>query len=173
MDVTAFVSLDATDCPVEEPTTETENFLPRYYSHKLHSAGLKYEIGINLRTGIMVWVFGGVPCGEYNDLGLSRLSYVEQLRPGELTVTDDGYNDGNYFMFPRAYPDYAHELKAIAQRHETINNLFKRWNVLRTPFRHELEKHRLCFYAIAHIVQLMIMSGEPLYHIEIDVAFSY
>lgn len=102
------------------------------------------------------------------DLGLSRLSYVEQLRPGELTVADDGYNDGNYFMFPRAYPDYAHELKAIAQRHETINNLFKRWNVLRTPFRHELEKHRLCFYAIAHIVQLMIMSGEPFYHIEID-----
>ena len=66
MDATAFVSLDATDCPVEEPTTETENFLPRYYSHKLHSAGLKYEIGINLRTGIMVWVFGGVPCGPWS-----------------------------------------------------------------------------------------------------------
>lgn len=132
----AYVSLDATDCPVEEPTNPDEAFLPRYFSHKLHGAGLRYEIGLNIRTCDLVWVFGGfLVCGSLTDLGLARELYVNQVEPGEMTLADDGYNDINYFIYPAAYPHLGRELKAIAQRHETVNNLLKRWAVLKTPFQ--------------------------------------
>ena len=83
-----FVSLDATDCPIEEPAP----FDAKWFSHKLHHAGVKYEIGLNIRTGNIVWVFGGVPCGEYSDLKLARGKYVHQLTFGEKTIADDTYN---------------------------------------------------------------------------------
>lgn len=123
---------------------------------------------LNIRTSDLVWVFDDYPCGSLNDLGLAREFYVTQVQPGELTLADDGYNDINYFMYPAAYPHLARELKAIAQRHETVNTLFKRWAVLRTPFRQNLSKHRLCFYVIAHIILVMQSSGERLYDVEID-----
>lgn len=168
MNARAFVSLDATDCPVQEPTTPQQDFLREYFSHKLHGAGLRYEIGLNFRTGDMVWLFGGYPCGRLNDLSLSREFYLTQILPGELTLADDGYNDMNFFMYPVAYPHLARELKAIAQRHETINNMFKRWAVLAVPFRHELEKHRFCFYAVGHIIQLMQLTGERVYDVDVN-----
>lgn len=58
-------------------------------------------------------------------------SHVEAI----LTeATDDGYVDP-HFIYPRAHPPLSDELKAISQRHETMNKLIKTWKVLDTPFR--------------------------------------
>ncbi len=155
-----FVSLDATDCPIEEPLTQEGATNPSYYSHKLKGAGLKYEIGLCIRTGNIVWVHGGVPCGDFSDLTLARSMYLSFVDDGELTVADDGYVDP-HFIYPRGYPQLSIQLKAISQRHETINKHIKTWRILSTPFRHEdLTFHRRCFYAVANIIQLMISMGE-------------
>jgi len=45
-----FVSLDGTDFSIYEPTP----FDAKWYSHKLNGPGLRYEIGICLRTGDIV-----------------------------------------------------------------------------------------------------------------------
>lgn len=154
------MSLDATDCPIEEPLTADGDIDPSFYSHKLKGAGLKYEIGLSIRTGNIVWVHGGVPCGSYSDLVLARSCYLSFVDEGEFTVTDDGYQDAK-FIYPMAYPERSAELKIISQRHETVNKLLKAWNILKIPFRlRDLTFHKRCFYAIANIVQLMISLGE-------------
>lgn len=63
----------------------------------------RYEIGLNIYNGNnIVWAFGGFPCGAYPDIKIARELYVNMVDPGEMTVADDGYRDGNYFIYPQA-----------------------------------------------------------------------
>jgi hypothetical protein len=111
-------------------------------------------------------VHGGVPCGSWPDLVLARDLYTSMVEDGEMTVADEGYNDVNFFIFPANNPDSAALQKRIMARHETINRRLKLFKVLKEPFRHELTLHPKCFYAVANITQLMLVNGEPLFHVE-------
>lgn len=168
-DANVFVSLDATDCPIDEPHTRDGGIDPAFYSHKLKGAGLKYEIGLSIYSRDVVWVHGGVPCGRFNDVTLARSSFVLALNENEMAAADDGYPD-QHFVYPNQFPEHSALLKQISQRHETVNNLFKRWKVLSTSFHHpDLNFHVRCFHAIANIVQKMIEIGESsLYAIPLD-----
>ena len=88
------MSLDATDCPVQE----AHPFDRELYSFKFNGAGLKYEIGVSIRGGNIVWVYGGVPCGEYSDLTLAREAIVHRLSPHERVVDDKVYLDHRFFV---------------------------------------------------------------------------
>jgi hypothetical protein len=156
---TCFVSLDATDCPIQEPTP----FSPAWYSHKLNGPGMKYEVGLSINGANIVWVNGGVPCGSWSDLKLAREVYVTMVNNGETTIADDTYKDGNYFIYPSAYPESVALQKQIMARHEKINSRLKQFSVLTQAFRHRIDLHPLCFHAIANVTQLMIANGEPLY----------
>lgn len=59
-------SVDRTDCPIFEPTP----FDPKWVSHKFKGPGVRYEVGIAIGTGEIVWAFGPFPCGAYNDLNI-------------------------------------------------------------------------------------------------------
>jgi hypothetical protein len=157
-----FVSLDGTDCPIQEPIL----FNSMWYSHKINAAGLRYEIGLNIKAGTIVWVNGGVPCGTWSDLKLARSAYTSAIVRGEMTIADDGYGDSNYFIHPKQFPRSSVQQKKIMARHETINRRLKQFSILTVPFRHELNKHPTCFHAVANITQMMIMNGEPLYEIK-------
>jgi hypothetical protein len=50
-------------------------------------------------------------------------------------------------------------------RHETMNKRFKKFRVLSGTFRHDLEFHQICFYAVAAITQMKIQHDEPLYEL--------
>lgn len=160
---TCFVSLDATDCPIQEPTP----FNAGWYSHKLNGPGVKYEIGLCINSGHIVWVNGGVPCGVWSDLKLAREEYVLQVQPNELTIADDTYKDARYFIYPSGNPESAPTQKSIMARHETVNKRLKIFNVLNTAFRHNRELHPRCFHAIANITQLMLENGEPLFTVNL------
>lgn len=101
---------------------------------------MRYEIGLALRTGHMIWAFGGYPAGEYSDLKLSRELYIHEVMPGELTLADRGYKDRQYFVLPDATDPAGH--KYIMSRHETVNKRLRQFRVLFHTFRHELEKHK-------------------------------
>ena len=45
-----FISLDGTDFRILEPSP----FDPKWYSHKFKGAGVRYEVGICLKTGWIV-----------------------------------------------------------------------------------------------------------------------
>ena len=50
------ISVDGTDERICEPTP----FGPKWYSHKFHGPGLRYEIGIGIETGYIVWAHMGL-----------------------------------------------------------------------------------------------------------------
>jgi hypothetical protein len=64
------------------------------FSHKLNSAGLRYEIGITIQTGDLVWTNGPYPCGNWPDLRIARNGICDELDPGkniwEMADTDMG-----------------------------------------------------------------------------------
>lgn len=156
---TCLVSLDGTDCRI----FEKGNIDPKWYSHKFKGPGVRYEIGLCIKTGKIVWVNGAYPCGEWPDLRIARDAYIYNLDPNELTLADKGYPDQQYFITPTEENGNRH--KEIMARHETVNKRLKQFKVLRERFRHNLQKHPRCFYAVANITEILIENGYPLYSI--------
>ncbi len=160
------MSIDGTDCAILEP----HPLDPRNFSFKLNGPGLRYEMALSIRTGMIVWVYGGKPCGSWPDLRLARHRFVHQLQPGEKAIADDGYADYDYFICSRYRPQSSVHIKRILARHETINGRLKAFAVLNSDFRHSLDMHHLCFYACATLVQVRIIRGDYLYEVDHNVA---
>lgn len=115
---------------------------------------MRYEIGLCIKTGQIVWCNGGYPCGEYSDLKLARQQYVHMVEEGELTMADKGYRDNQYFLLPTEINGSRHN--QIMARHETVNKRVRQFKVLYVPFRHALNKHRICFNAVVNITEMII-----------------
>lgn len=122
---------------------------------------MRYEVGLCIRTGHIVWVNGGFPCGEYSDLKLAREAYVLFVDPGEKTFADKGYRDKDFFILPNCINRNVHG--PIMARHETVNRRFKQFQATKQVFRHDISKHPIVFHAVANLTQLMIENGHPLY----------
>ncbi len=161
MEENCFVSLDGTDFRIQEP----QIFDRKWCSHKFKGPGVRYEIGLCIKTGEIVWAYGGFPCGAWPDLKLARDLYLHSINLGEKTIADDGYGDRDYFIYPRAYPHINRYLKKVMSRHETINHRIRQFFVLHGIFRHDLSLHPICFHAVINLTQLSIESGEYLYMI--------
>ena len=146
------MSLDATDFAINEPIP----FNTKWYSYKYNGAGLRYEVGMNLQTGDLVWAIGPFPPGEWNDILIARYCVVHELLPGEMILADGGYNDGyNYFITPTGFNSPIDRMMSQARaRHETVNRRFKTWGILSQKFRHDKNKHGLVFGAIVQLEQL-------------------
>ena len=79
------MSLDGTDYPVAEHG-------PRFSSHKFtKKSGVRYEVGICLRTGDCVWINGPFPAGAYPDITIFREGLMTELDDSERVEADDGY----------------------------------------------------------------------------------
>lgn len=147
------------DFKINEPSP----FNASYYSHKFKAAGLRYEIGLSLRTGAIVWAHGGFPCGAYPDLRIARELLVEFLDAGERVMADRGYNDQRYFILPTEANNGRH--KTIMSRHETVNKRIRQFAVLSDKFRHKKELHGKCFHAVVNLTQIIIKTDEPLFSV--------
>ena len=159
-----YVYVDGTDCAVQEPN----GFNKKYYSHKLHSAGLRYEVGVTLDTGDIVWVHGPYPCGSFPDILIFRNGMKKVLDDGEKVLGDKGYRDQrciNPATPTTLISEYLHEM--LANRHETVNKRLKQFFVLKTRFRHERSLHGFCFHAVANVTQYM-MKHTPLYDVNLN-----
>jgi hypothetical protein len=148
------VTVDGTDFKIYEPSPFDE----KWYSQKWNHAGLRYEIGICIQTGWIVWINGPYPPGDWPDLNISRDGLNQALMPWEKFLADGGYADGNGWSYtPTGYNTREQYMKAVARaRHETINSLFKKFNALKNEWRHHRSKHGLAFGAIANITQAQI-----------------
>ena len=123
---------------------------------------MRYEIGICIRTGEIVWAHGGLPAGEWPDLKLARNAILDAVGPREMIIADGGYNDRQYFE-TLSNPQ---KEKAILARHETVNRRVKQFSCMSQTFRHSLYLHPRFFHAVINLTQLMIENGEPLYPVE-------
>jgi hypothetical protein len=139
-----------------------------WYSHKFHGPALRYELGLCIQTGWIVWKNGPYPAGTWSDLKIAREKVLKKVMLYEKVLADGGYRDSSGFCeTPTGLnnPDQVMKQKARA-RHETANRRLKQFTVLGTQYRHERERHIYCFHAIANIVQLDIMIGNKLFDLE-------
>jgi hypothetical protein len=131
---------------------------------------LRYEIGLCIQTGHIVWKNGPFPCGKYPDLKISRLGVVELLNEGEMILADGGYRDGGqYHDTPTGYNTLGQRMKKVARaRHETVNSRIRYFNILNHQFRGDRNKHWMVFHAIVNITQLGIEEGHSLFQVYYD-----
>lgn len=151
------ISIDGTDVPIEEP----KPFSTSWYSHKFCGPGLRYELGVSIKSGNICWVNGPFPCGSHPDDKIFRLGLLAHLGKGNCVVADRGYKHPKCVTPDTRLldTDDSEKYKQILARHETVNRLLKRFLILSHRFRHSIHKHRVCFMAVVNIVTLCIKHG--------------
>ena len=153
--------MDGIDFPINEPSP----FSSQWFSHKFHGAGLRYEIGIRVRSARIVWASGPYAAGAHSDVSIFRNDLKNRLAPFEFVIADSGYSDVRCIQPPgKSHPDHS-ILAKIRAGHGTANRRLKQFSVLRLKFMHNLNRHLDCFCAVLNITALML-DEEPLLHSE-------
>ena len=162
------VSVDGTDFRVQE----TYPLDPCLFSHKFKGAGLRYEVGICIQTGHIVWISGSFNPGQWPDISIFRRQggMKDSLLPGEKVEADNGYRGEPFSV---STPDdnqnsaIHHAAKANARaRHECVNGALKKFKALKTQFWHKHKHHSAVFTAVAVLTQMEIESGGITYQID-------
>ena len=158
------VSIDGTDCQIWEPSP----FSTKWYSHKFHGAGLRYEIGICIATGEIVWVMGGYPCGDWPDIEIARAGILNLIDEDEKVIADGGYRGDDRILHKTGeHNSYTARIRSVVRaRHETINSRIKAYAIVSTKFRHNIGIHTQCFYSITNLVQLELKYESPAFQLE-------
>ena len=133
---------------------------------------MRYEVGICIQTGWIVWINGPYPCGEWPDLRIARESIIYELDDNEFFLADGGYHDRNqYSVTPTGGNQFSDRQKAVARaRHESINKSLKSFDILKQKFRHPLDKHNTVFNSVANVTQLRIMNGDFIFNVDYNEA---
>ena len=127
------LSVDCTDCEICEPSPFVKNINKKWYSHKYKGPGLRYEVALVIKTGLIAWVNGPFACGSFPDKTIFRdHGLKDQLGEFERVEADGGYKnlDPEFCKTPYGYTSKAHpDRKKIASRvrarHETVNRRIK------------------------------------------------
>lgn len=130
-------------------------FSPKWYSHKSNGPGLRYEIGVGIHSGALVWLHGPFPCGTHSDTTIFRNNLKKKLGRNESIIADCGYTDSK--CVSKFQTSNKHKFRRIRARHERVNMIFKSFKILSSVYRHNLYNHRRYTFAIANIVQMMII----------------
>ena len=147
-----YVSVDGTDFLIREPSP----FDPLWCSHKFHHAALRYEIGVSVTTGLIVWVYGPFPAGAYNDQAIFNLRMRECLLDYEKVIADNGYG-GPKVVHGEILGDIDQQLKSeLRSYYERVNGRIKSFMSLQHCWRHPLEKHSTVLLAVAKLVQICL-----------------
>jgi hypothetical protein len=161
------VSVDCTDCKIEEP----QPFSKKWFSHKFSGAGLRYEVGLSIERGDIVWINGPFNCGDWPDVRIFRFSLRSFLDENERVEADNGYvsEDPMFCKAPggisTAVDGRGKERSTVRARHETVNARLKNFEILKQVYRHDLLDHSDVFRAAVVLIQLAIENGEPLFQV--------
>jgi hypothetical protein len=159
-------TIDGTDFKINKPTP----FSRKWYCHKIKHAGLRYEVGICIQTGWIVWINGPYAPGHWPDLAISRDGLTDALDTDELFLADGTYSDGHGWCdTPTGLNNRDQWMKAVARaRHERVNGLLKDFGVLKNCFRHHRAKHGSVFMACANVTQAKLQLEEPTFQVQYD-----
>ena len=152
---------------------ETYPFDPDLWSFKLNGPGLRYEVGVCINTGLIVWLNGPYKPRRWVDITIFRHRMLYALGPDEWIVGDGGYRDGFQYVIPkRAGPQWLRKMTALATaRHEIINSRLKVWAIIRNAYRYgqgseeRLRRHERTVNGIANVVNIWLMES-PAFQLE-------
>lgn len=152
------MALDGTECAVERPL---DNAIQRqYYSGKKRKHTIKYEIGVQLQTGKIVWLAGGVP-GSVHDITLYQTCGLKShLLPGEMVLADKGYVGDDIMIHPfksartEEEKEFNATISSIRQVVEHTYGRIKVFNFTQHKWRHDLDLHPMAFKVICHALNV-------------------
>ena len=159
----------------------------KYFDHKSHSCGLKYEFAVALRRPNIVWMRGPLPAGEKNDGTLFRggrkadkddemdkTSLYFQLPAGKKAIADSGYV-GMPEKVTITRDGQSSELRKFLgrakNRQESLHTRLKSFRILGSRFRHgkstqnKMDLHQSCVEAVCVIVQYDMENGNPIFDV--------
>lgn len=163
-----FITIDGTDVPIKEQWP----YNPIWWSHKHNGPGLRYEFGICIATGDIVWVSGPWPAAM-KDLEIFDLNLSTKLLPGEKVEADSGYGGRDQIATPQVARNSRHrKQKSQARgRHENVNARVKMFKILAKKWQYDIESHRKVMMAILVTLQIGFELGERLYEVEYDAHY--
>jgi hypothetical protein len=154
---------------------------PEWYDPKSNSAGLAYEVAVAIRSSKIVWTSGPHPASKHDmtifrggttkekKANWEKNSLYFKIPEGKRAIGDSGYA-GEPEKIAISLPGHSPATKKffarIKSRHETVNTRFKFFNILSHRFRHGKAKHKMCFEAVAVIVQYDMENGHPLFEVK-------
>ena len=166
------MSIDGTDFRIQEPK---KPFNSKWFSKKFKGPGIRYEVGVSINTGYIVWYNGPYPAGMMPDTKIFDRDLRWMIDSTEKIVADKGYRGLINVLTPLNAKDEKHKKQmALARaRHETVNRRFKQWQCLQQRWRHDRNKHKEVFIAVASLTQIEIVNGHPLFQVAYESQISF
>ena len=169
------------DCAIKEPYP----FDKAIFSQKLNGPGLKYEVGVCIKTAHIVWTNGPFKAGKADSTIFSEDGLLNALADEECIEVDAGYQGNDKLKNPYIADSKFHRIpkSRLIPRHENVNKRLKQFAVLDQVFRHplgqreneagklEYPKHKICFDAVAVITQLSFEFEGELYDVDYTVTY--
>ena len=159
------VTVDGTDFWICEPKPFTKDF----YSHKFAKAGLRYEVGVCIQAGLIVWINGPFVAGKYNNITIFRSKMIYKLLDWEMVEADQGYVgqlNKIHVKYELGVSENQFEAKVRARaRGETINGRFKNFRILMDRFWHKISMHSYVFRAVAVLTQISFTTVSPTFKV--------
>ena len=144
---------------------EPSPFSPKWFSYKNKGPGVRYEVGVAIESGDIVWAHGPFPCGAWPDLKIFREGMKKTLAPGEMVIADGTYKDDRFHTPPFLDESCREFYATVRAHHETANKRLKQFNILSSRFRHHRSLHSFCFHSVANITKINL-STEPLFYVD-------
>lgn len=159
------MSVDGTHCRIQEPRKEPNSL---WYSHKSNKAAVCYEVGIDIDDNKIIHVSGPFHAG-LSDLHIFRREggLKEKIPPGKKVIADKIYQPEPMVSTTNPFdsPEVKRFKNRVRARQESLNKKAKDCNILETPFRHPLEKHKEVFEAIITMIQYDFDNGYSLFDV--------
>ena len=162
------MSVDTIHCRVHELSDFALS--KRFSSHKFSmKAALSYEIALALWRKKICFTNGPFP-GATSDITIYKKKLKSLIPDGKRVVADRLYKsesgpNGTTSVRNRLDPPDVAEFKKRGRgRHETFNAAVKKFACMR-EWRHEYEKHVICFEAIIVMLQICLDCGDELFDI--------
>lgn len=124
---------------------------------------LKYEVAVNLISGMICWVHGGCP-GKVHDLTLAGSAFLQQLLPGERVFADKIYTGCASFLVahkgrlehltPEQQQWNNYHTLVHFEHIERVNRRLKIWKSMKKEWRHSLLLHSYSFNVIAKLTNV-------------------
>ena len=172
-----FMSSDCVDCPVFESWPWSK----RMFSKKFNGPGVKYDVGVCIKTGYIVWINGPFVASA-SESTIFKDGLGEHICEDEKVEVDSGPKGDHRLVQPHVGKDSKErkQKSVVRGRQEGVNGRMKVYSVLTNHFHHMkdgrenmMNAHGLCFNAIAVITQLKISTGEPIFKDEVEYDVSY
>ena len=170
LDEPFIMSVDCREHKIWEKQHPTLNMDTTYTSRKHGKhCGLKYELGVALFSDRIVWINGPYKPTTH-DITVFRFGGLKQFLlefyPGYYCVADGGYQssqiDETMLATPNSTdPPPLKKFKSLGRcREEDVNGRMAKFKVLSHEFEHGIEKHKICYTAVAVLVQYQLDCGE-------------